>query len=99
MTIENAYAGSSKITLIHHGGDTIVNAFKGNPPYWNYLEVRINGAVFSDILTLNGATVSSGDFKPGDELELSLDSGLNSDDSISVVYTPTGDLLQRATVS
>ena len=98
LVIEDARAGSSKITLIHKSGDTIVDAFKENAPYWNSLEVRIHGAIYEGDVKLNGGAVSAGDFKPGDELELSLDRELTSGDTVTVIYTPTGDLLQRVKI-
>ena len=77
---------------------------------WNALEVRINGAVFAETdpanatTRLNGATgFGAADFTVGDELKLALaDSAhgaLRAGDSISVVYTRTGDILRRVTVS
>jgi len=99
IVVENAIAGSSRITLIHHGGDTIIDAFTGNAPYWNALEVRINGVIFTGSMKLNGASVSTGDFKPGDELDLSLEKELSVNDVITVVFTPTGDILQRVTLT
>ena len=95
LVVENAIAGSNKITLIHHGGDIIVDAFKGNAPYWNSLGVRINGSIYTGTVKLNGATVSAGDFKPGDELELFLGGELSDEDTITVIYIPTGDILLR----
>lgn len=98
LTMFDASAGSSKITLIHKSGDTIVDAFKENAPYWNSLEIRIHGAIYEGDVKLNGGAVSAGDFKPGDELELSLDRELTSGDSVTVIYTPTGDIMQRVKI-
>lgn len=98
LVIEDARAGSSKITLIHKSGDTIVDAFKGNPPYWNSLEIRIHGAIYEGDVKLNGGAVSAGDFKLGDKLDFFLDQELTSGDTVTVIYTPTGDLLQRVKI-
>jgi hypothetical protein len=97
LIMEDARPGSTKLTLVHHGGDTIIDAFKGNPPYWNSIQIWINDAVFEGTLRLNRAAVSGGDFTCGDELELFLDQEL-TDAYISIIYTPTGDILQRTTV-
>jgi FlaG/FlaF family flagellin (archaellin) len=77
---------------------------------WSALEVRINGAVFAEAdpanatTRLNGATgFGTAGFEVGDELKLDLSDSaqgaLRAGDSISVVYTPTGDTLQRVTVT
>jgi flagellin-like protein len=97
------------VTMIHHGGDTIVEAFGVNATdtptgeLWNKLEVRYNGAVFNNIAYLNGASNATGwadgNFKAGDELKLSFPDGLDSGDSLTVVFKPTGDVLQRITVT
>ena len=123
LVIDGANRNSEEITIIHHGGDTIVAAFaSGNPAQlgntstganWSALEVRINGKPFEEDNTdpatteLNGDAISgSDDFEAGDELVLNLtdnsDTGKKSlinGDSISIVYTETGDLLQRITVT
>jgi FlaG/FlaF family flagellin (archaellin) len=85
VVIEGADPGSSSITIVHYGGDTIVNAFSGTTNgqlgtvNWNAIEVRINGAVFAEndpanqTTRLNGATkFGAVDFKAGDELKLDL---------------------------
>jgi FlaG/FlaF family flagellin (archaellin) len=85
VVIEGADQGSSSITIVHYGGDTIVNAFSGTTngqlgtAKWNAMEVRINGAVFAEndsanqTTRLNGATkFGAVDFKAGDELKLDL---------------------------
>jgi len=56
------------MTLIHHGGDIIVDAFKEDAPYWNALEFKINGALYTGTVKLNGADISAGNFITGDEL-------------------------------
>ncbi len=77
---------------------------------WGEIEVRINGAVFAEAdpanatTRLNGATgFGTAGFGVGDELRLymsdSAQGSLRAGDSISVVYTPTGDTLQRVTVT
>jgi len=77
---------------------------------WSAMEVRINGAVFAErdpakgTTRLNGATgFGAADFKAGDELKLDLSDSaqgtLRAGDSISVIYTTTGDTLRRVTVT
>ena len=110
LVVDGAVASGNKlnVTMIHHGGDTIVEAFSNNPEgatglLWNKLEVRYNGGVFNGTSYLNGVdngTIwTNGDFKAGDELKLYFDSGLDSGDSLTVVFKPTGDVLQRITVT
>lgn len=118
FVIEGTTRSSENITIIHHGGDTIPDAFAtgnqlGDAANWSALEVRINGAVYTNNVTsggkqatMNSAAIGAADFQAGDELQLpvngigiSKDTALESGDTIAVVYTPTGDLLQRVLVS
>ena len=99
LLIDNATQGSGNIVITHHGGDTIRKAFKETAPFWDSLEVRINDDICTGSVTLNGKPVSSGDFKPKDVLSISLSKNLESDNSITVVYKPTGKLLHRAKIS
>ena len=116
FAIESDYQGSTSITIIHYGGDTIANAFSGatngqlGTANWSAMEVRINGAVFAEndpanaTTSLNGATgFGTTDFDVGSELKLDLsDSAIGSlraGDSISVVYTKTGESMRRTTVT
>jgi FlaG/FlaF family flagellin (archaellin) len=116
IVIEGADPGSTSFTIIHYGGDTIVNAFSDTTngqlgtANWSAMEVRINGAVYSENdpanqnTRLNGAKkFGAGDFKAGDELKLDLSDSaqgtLRTGDSISVIYTMTGDTLRRVTVT
>ena len=85
FAIEGVYQGSTSITIIHHGGDTIANAFAGatngqlGTANWSMMEVRINGAVFAEndpanaSTRLNGATgFGTADFEVGNEVKLDL---------------------------
>ena len=124
LVVEGANRGQTEVTIIHHGGDTIVGAFSagtqlGGPTTanWSSLEVRINGEVYTHTgaanttkPTLNDdhfalTSPATDDFEAGDELKLYFDSGasqaaaLASGDSIAIVFTETGDLLQRITVT
>lgn len=122
LVVEDAVVGKDRITLLHHGGETITTAFRdgasGTTHGWDALEVRINGRTFAldntvgTSISLNGSTpITSGStpeqwetkwkttkFAPGDELELVLKNTLKSGDTIAVVYTPSGDILQRVKV-
>ena len=108
LVVDGAVASTQtlNVTMIHHGGDTIVEAFgAGQGPTsgkWTKLEVRYNGAVFDGTSYLNGVSNASNwtsaDFKAGDELKLTFGK-LTSGDSLTVVFTPTGDVLQRITVT
>jgi len=109
IVIEDAKPGSSNVTIVHMGGNKIGNAFapsydyKVNASIFENMEVRINGAIYEGWASLNGGAISKSDFAGGDELELGLGSGsdwsLHSGDSITVVYTPTGEILLRLKVS
>jgi flagellin-like protein len=85
FAIEGVHQGSTSITIIHHGGDTIANAVSGTTngqlgtANWSMMEVRINGAVFAEndpanaTTRLNGATgFGTADFEVGSELKLDL---------------------------
>jgi hypothetical protein len=99
LVAEGAQIGSKKITLIHHGGDRITNAFKGEPPYWNSLVIKKNGVVFTGTIRLNGAAISAGNFAPGDELELFMENELTKNDIITVIHVPSESLLMRLKMS
>lgn len=108
LVIEDADVGNENITIVHRGGDTIVDAFGGND--WDSMEVRVNGGICdtNGHVSLNGTwgigNWNVSDFEPGDELEINVSAAalnnepLDSGDSISVVYTPTGDTLTRIKV-
>jgi FlaG/FlaF family flagellin (archaellin) len=96
-----------KDTIVHAFSGT-TNGQLGTAD-WSEMEVRINGAVFAEgdpvnaTTRLNGATgFGTADFGVGDELKLDLSDSahgsLRAGDSITVVYTKTGDTLQRVTV-
>jgi hypothetical protein len=112
LVLEGSHSGSTSLKIIHHGGDTITDAFKGSgdiegPGNFNNIEIRRNGAVVSlASSTLNGvtdwdlgSTTFTMAFAPGDELALSFAADdLDSGDSLVVLYKPTGDILMRTTV-
>ena len=99
LVVEDAQMGSQKITVVHHGGDTIINSFKDEPPYWNCLEIKKNGAIITGTMKLNGAVLSAGNFAPGDELELFLEDELTEGDIITVIHTPSESLLLSLKIS
>ena len=97
--IEDARAGNYNITVVHGGGDTIDNAFTSGAAGWNNLMVKHNGV---DIVW--GGNVTAGgngdaDFASGEQLKISVTTALVSGDAISVVYLPTGDVMQRVKVT
>ena len=102
LVVEDARVGNTNVTVIHHGGDTIVDAFTATPS-WKNLMVKHNG---EDIgwgnVTLGGDTDEN--FASGEQLEINVSGAaggalLASGDTITVVYIPTGDLLQRVKVA
>jgi flagellin-like protein len=110
LVVDGAVASGTpqNVTMIHHGGDTIVEAFDATSGdvatglRWKKLQVRYNGATFNGTSYLNGDSNATGwadgNFNAGDELKLSFPY-LLSGDSLTVVFTPTGDVLQRITVT
>ena len=106
LVVEGVRQGATNISIFHHGGDTIVNAF--DDTYWGSMEIRINGVAHTNDVSLNNAWIASGnpnwastwgvtDFECGDILKLG-GLRLQSGDSITVVHIPTRSILQRVTV-
>lgn len=106
IMIEGARAGSDRVTIVHMGGDTLANAFQPtdkcvlNDSVCENLEVRINGAIYNGSATLNRGPISKADFDVADELELHLAPGaeLRIGDRISIVFLPSGQVLQWTVV-
>ena len=103
--------GNVKVTIYHHGGDTIVDAFNATAVTsgdasnkWNNLEVRLNGAtVGSQInwLKMNNSNYTAAwkpNFEPGDQISMEFKK-LNVSDSIAVVHVPSDSIMQRVTVT
>lgn len=92
FALEGAHHGSTSLTILHLGRDTIGAAFTDAPngqlgaANWGALEVRVNGAAFAETdpgtptTRLNGATdFGAASFGVGDELRLVLsDSALGA---------------------
>ena len=93
LALDNAYAGSSGLLLMHYGGDLIENALRGGS--WGEMEVRINGrAVTGTTLVLNGVVlVGDAGFWVGDVLKLDGGYTLAQGDLITVIYNPTKQVL------
>jgi FlaG/FlaF family flagellin (archaellin) len=107
LQIEGARVGSSTITIVHMGGDTISNAFTVNasaPTYhlnesvFNVLEVLLNGALFDGNATLNTGAIAKPEFEAGDELVLQLEDPLESGDRISILFVPSNQVLHWTVV-
>ena len=112
FVVEGAVTGDdvTHVTIIHHGGDKILDAFYNDPgDPWHMLEVRYNGAAINLTAQTGGVTdiwlndddLDTGSdtmFDAGDELKLNFSTGLEAEDSITIVYTPTEDIMQRITV-
>ena len=104
LVVEDARVGNTNVTVIHHGGDTIVDAFTVNGTTvdgWKNLIVKHNGTDIGDtswtgIVTLGGDTDAN--FASGEQLRIKV-SELASGDTITVVYMVTGDLMQRVKVA
>ena len=101
LVVQDAVENSHNITIIHHGGEKILNAVEGGN--WSKLEIRYEGAPFPVTDTsYNGVKLNTSSniecFGPGDELRLYNSTGYQSSQSITVVYAPTGDVLQRVLI-
>ena len=85
FAVEGAHHGSTSMTIIHLGRDTIGAAFTDatngqlGAANWSALEVRVNGVAFAETdpanatTRLNGATgFGAANFEVGDELKLVL---------------------------
>ena len=102
LVIEDAQVPKTNVTIIHHGGDAITDAYeyKADPTNatWNNLKVKHNGKdiTWKGNVTLGGDTDDN--FESGEQLTIKV-SALQSGDTISVVYTPSGDILQRVKVA
>jgi|GEM_PF-1892234 len=108
FVVEGVVSGfdTTPVTIIHHGGDNVLDAFNTNAAtttdFWHNMEVRYNGAKVSQTITLNDDTLTEipddkTDFIAGDELGIQFGM-LSPDDSITIVYTPTGAVMQRIKV-
>ena len=101
ILLEDAKVGSSNITIVHMGGNTIVDAFapSSTPSYFlnatifENLEVRINGSIYEGWASLNAGEIAKPDFEVGDELRLGLGWTLSQGDRITIVYVPTGQVV------
>jgi flagellin-like protein len=105
FVVEGAVSGfnATDVKIIHHGGDKILDAFtngSGAPGCWHYLEVRYEGEKVTNSTELNGQNISTNDatdFIAGDELLIHFNKLLPGE-SITIVYTPTENVMQRITV-
>jgi flagellin-like protein len=108
LVVEGAVSGFSTtpVTIIHHGGDKILDAFDNGTDAdrapWGNMEVRFNGAAVNQTsypVLLNGGNITDKqNFMAGDELKIVFNK-LNTTDSITIVFTPTENVLQRITVT
>ena len=114
LVVEGVKPGNNgvNVTIYHHGGDTVVDAFNsgtvGSGNYsqkWNNLEVRLNGATVGsgdiDMLKMNKTDYTSAwkpNFEPGDQIKMRF-TQLRVGDSIAVVHVPSDSILQRVTVT
>jgi flagellin-like protein len=105
LVVEGATAGQDTVKIIHHGGNKVLDAFNNTTADdpWMNLEVRYEGARLTTTgeassLKLNGGNFTKADYEAGDEIVILFDDPLQTDQSITVVYTPTQDVLQRIVV-
>jgi len=97
LVVEDARVGNTNITVIHHGGDTIVDAFTVSAGNWSNLLVKHNGKDIPDAnMTVSDTT--NDNFESGEEIRITV-ATLQSTDTVTVVYTVTGDIMQRVKVA
>jgi len=102
---------ATTVTIFHHGGDTITEAFTANATnvslMWDNLEVRLNGVALGGAATnvnfveVNGVNCTDNlktSFEPGDQLKIGFVS-LAEGDSLVIVHEPSDNILQRITIS
>ena len=96
IVIEGAQRGAESVTILHYGGDIITDAFDTTTDKWKNIEVRKDGALigYGNI----SSDVDNDDFAPGEEIKITVDT-LVSGNTITVVYVPSGDILQRVKVA
>ena len=99
LVFEDADSGKTTVTLIHHGGDTITDAFKDSCTNWSDIMVKHNGADINWSGNVIPSDTSNNNFGSGEELKIKVTPALVSGDTLTVVYTPTGDVLQRVKVA
>ena len=98
--VENALVDATTICIVHHGGDSIADAFNGTPnSQFKNLKIKVNGIdrAYSGNVT---GTIGDGDnhFESGEQILLTV-SALSSGDSITMVFAPTNEVLQRVSVA
>jgi flagellin-like protein len=107
LVVEGAISGfdNTTVKIIHHGGDKVIDAFDNSltaEDPWGTLEVRYNGATVDNatypVKVNNNSTISDPDFKAGDEITIEF-AELFPGESITIVYTPTENVIQRITVA
>jgi flagellin-like protein len=100
LVFEDADAGKYVVTLVHHGGDTITDAFSGTPASdWGDMIVKHNGATIDWGTNVTVGGNNDDNFGSGEQLAINVSTKLVSGDTLSVVYGPTGDVLQRVKVA
>ncbi|MGB2843076.1 MAG: type IV pilin N-terminal domain-containing protein [Halobacteriota archaeon] len=101
LVVEDARIGHTNVTVIHHGGDTIVDAFDGvglGDGNWSNLEVKLNGNTITWANNVVEGGNADDNFVSGEQLTIKVDT-LTSGDTLTVVYIATGDILQRVKVA
>ncbi|MBA7516020.1 hypothetical protein ES705_08065 [subsurface metagenome] len=98
IVIEDALVNNVEITVVHHGGDAIVDAFTSGAADWNNLMVTHNGADITWSSSVTEGGDADANFESGEQLKIIVPA-LASGDTISVGYIPTGDILQRVKVA
>lgn len=102
LVIEDATVGKTSVTVIHHGGDTVTDAFALNTSgtaidSWDNLVVKHDGTnILAANVSFGGDTDNN--FESGEQMTITV-STLVSGETISAVYIPSGDIMQRVKVA
>lgn len=99
LVVEDAQVDSTNVTIIHHGGDTITDAYNSTdvPIDWDSITVKYNGANIPWADVVEGGD-NDANFESGEQLKVKV-TALVSGDTISVIYIPSGDIMQRVKVA
>jgi flagellin-like protein len=113
LVVEGAKVSTdaTNVTIFHHGGDTITEAFSSDVgnitigTMWDNLEVRLNGAEVTgsvaNFVEINGVNCTDNtktSFEPGDQLKINFAS-LSEGDALVILHEPSDNILQRITIS
>ena len=102
LVVENGRSGETYFKVIHHGGDTITEAFDSvdadnkTVVAWDNLIIKVDGNTIAAGNVTEGGN-GDADFSAGEQLNIT--HALLAGSTITVVFDPTDDVLQRVAVA